>query len=123
MAAFDEARTLLAALGALDADGRLTDVGRAMAVLPLHPRLAAWWSSAAGRAGWAACVLAALLEERDVLRGPPDDLPTDVAERLRLSPMPTPATRADRGAVRLVRRRAAELARRASGPGRGGRST
>ena len=38
--AFAEARALLASLGALDADGRLTDEGRAMARLALPPRLA-----------------------------------------------------------------------------------
>ena len=34
-----EARTLLKMLGALDKNGRITDHGRALAALPLHPRL------------------------------------------------------------------------------------
>jgi ATP-dependent helicase HrpB len=38
--AWTEARALLSMLGALDSDGRLTDHGRALAALPLPPRLA-----------------------------------------------------------------------------------
>jgi ATP-dependent helicase HrpB len=38
--AWSEAMELLRELDALDADGRLTDEGRAMAELPVHPRLA-----------------------------------------------------------------------------------
>ena len=37
--AFAEARALLAELGALDAGGRITAHGRALAALPVHPRL------------------------------------------------------------------------------------
>lgn len=39
-AALDAARSQLVALGALDHEGRLTDVGRALRALPLPPRLA-----------------------------------------------------------------------------------
>lgn len=39
-AALDAARSQLVALGALDLEGRLTDVGRALRALPLPPRLA-----------------------------------------------------------------------------------
>lgn len=39
-AALDEARALLRALGAIDADGRITDEGRRLRRLPLPPRLA-----------------------------------------------------------------------------------
>jgi ATP-dependent helicase HrpB len=108
--AIQEARSLLRMLGALDADGRPTAEGRAMAELPLHPRLA---RMVTGGGGATACMLAALLEERDVLRGRPEELPVDVAERLRLI--------ADRGArhpagdgaaVAGARRRADLLARR-----------
>lgn len=69
-AALAEARALLADLGALDAAGRITEHGRAMAALPLHPRLAHMLVLAgAGAAG-----LAALLGERDPLRGASADL-------------------------------------------------
>src|SRR5699024_4944468 len=80
-----EGRALLRALGALDADGRATERGRALADLPLPPRLARMVvDGVAGGRGWEACLLACLLEERDVLRGRPDEVPVDAAERLRL---------------------------------------
>ncbi|MGY6410990.1 MAG: ATP-dependent helicase HrpB [Alkalilacustris sp.] len=65
-----EARALLTALGALDGDGRVTAHGRAMAALPLHPRLAHMLLTA----GPAAAPLAALLSARDPLRGAGVDL-------------------------------------------------
>lgn len=114
--ALAEATSLLALLGALDAAGRPTRRGRAMAELPLHPRLAAMVvdiGTGDRDLAWTACVLAALLEERDVLRGRPDELPTDVAERARL--IAEPGARhplVDGGAVRAAARRAQELGRR-----------
>ena len=114
----EEGRALLRMLGALDGDGRPTPEGRAMAELPLHPRLA---RMVTGAPGWTACVLASLLEDRDVLRGRPDDVPVDVAERVRLvddRDARHPAM--DGGAVGSARRRAADLARRIGvepGPG------
>lgn len=68
--ALAEARELLTELGALDSGGRITNHGRAMAALPLHPRLA----HMALVAGPAAAPMAALLAERDPLRGAPADL-------------------------------------------------
>jgi len=68
--ALAEARALLAGLGALDGVGRITAHGRAMAALPLHPRLAHMLLVA----GRKAAPLAALLSERDPLRGAPADL-------------------------------------------------
>lgn len=58
-----QARALLADLGALDEVGRITPHGRAMAVLPLHPRLAHMLL----RAGRGAAGLAALATDRDPL--------------------------------------------------------
>ena len=117
--ALDEARVLLAALGAVGDDGRPTALGRAMAELPLHPRLARMVAGAAAGEGWTACILAALLEDRDVLRGRPDELPVDVAERVRVIADPRAGhPNAEPGPVRNAARRAAELARRA-GVGRG----
>jgi ATP-dependent helicase HrpB len=111
----EEGRQLLQLLGALDADGRPTDLGRRMADLPLHPRLARMVAVAGDRGrGFEACLLAALLEERDVLRGQPDEVPVDVAERVRL--LADPGARhpqADGRAVRAARDRAGDLARRA----------
>ena len=112
--ALDEAHALLTMLGAVDAGGRPTAMGRAMADLPVHPRLARMVvAGAAEGSGWTACLLAALLEDRDVLRGRPDDLPTDVAERIALIAGGARHPHADAGAVRNAARRAAELARRA----------
>lgn len=64
------ARALLADLSALDEAGRITGHGRAMAALPLHPRLAHMLLEA----GPGAAGLAALLAERDPLRGAGADL-------------------------------------------------
>jgi len=66
-----EAHSLLHALGAFKA-GRITEHGRALAVLPLHPRLGHMLQTAGG--GPDAAMLAALLAERDPLRGAPPDI-------------------------------------------------
>ena len=71
-AALAQARTLLRDLGALDADGRVTAHGAAIAAAPLHPRLAHMVLVAG--ASDQSCRLAALLEERDPLRGEGVDL-------------------------------------------------
>ena len=72
-AAIAEARTRLAALGALDADGRPTAHGRAIATLPLPPRLGHMLVSAAAL-GWAgaAAEVAVLLSERGLGGNDPD---------------------------------------------------
>lgn len=67
--AMAEARVLLENLGALQA-GRITDHGKVLAALPLHPRLAHMLALA----GPKAAPLAALIAERDPLRGAPPDL-------------------------------------------------
>ncbi len=69
-----EAKALLTDLGALDAGG-ITAHGRKLAARPLHPRLAHMLEVA----GSGASVLAALLAERDPLRGAPPDLALRVA--------------------------------------------
>ena len=111
----EEGRQLLVLLGALDGEGRPTELGRRMADLPLHPRLARMVTVAASRGrGFEGCLLAALLEERDVLRGQRHEVPVDVAERVRLLAEPgTHHPLADARAVRTVRERATDLARRA----------
>jgi ATP-dependent helicase HrpB len=64
-AALDEARNRLVSLGALDKDGRPTAHGRAVAALPLPPRLAHMLIEADARSwGETAAQLAALLSER-----------------------------------------------------------
>ncbi|WP_171211058.1 ATP-dependent helicase HrpB [Ruegeria sp. HKCCA5426] len=68
--AMAEARNLLQMLGALDSNGRITDHGRALAALPLHPRL----GHMLVQAGPDAAILAALTAERDPLKGAPADV-------------------------------------------------
>jgi ATP-dependent helicase HrpB len=77
---------LLRSLGAVDAQGRLTPLGRTMGGLPLHPRLAHMLSRAADTQARAlACDLAALLSERDFLKpGPAGVRTVDIALRLTL---------------------------------------
>ena len=73
-AAYAQAVELLTELGALDHGGRVTAHGIAMAELGVHPRLAHMLLKG-GEAAQLACQLAALLGERDILRGqggPPD---------------------------------------------------
>ena len=65
-----EARGLLNMLGALDDAGRITDHGKRLVRLPLHPRLA----HMVARGGEGAALLAALLAERDPLSGQGTDL-------------------------------------------------
>ena len=84
---FAEAQTLLRMLGALDGDHRITAHGKALAKLPLHPRLAHMLAIA----GPDAAPLAALLADRDPLaRGAPVDL------ALRLSAIRDPKAHAAR---------------------------
>jgi ATP-dependent helicase HrpB len=62
--AWNEARTLLQDLDAIDADGRLTDEGKALAKLPLHPRLAHMIIAGSARdLGFTAAMIALLLSE------------------------------------------------------------
>ena len=68
-AAFAQARTLLGALGAIDASGRLTPHGHAMSALGVHPRMAHLLLMARDRNALAlACDLVSILEERDPVR-------------------------------------------------------
>jgi len=93
------ARDLLMRLGALDAGGRITAHGRAMQALATHPRLAHMLLR--GRehdAPATAARLAALLSERDLLRG--DSRDSDVRTRLET----LQRGGGDRGVLERVRR-------------------
>jgi ATP-dependent helicase HrpB len=69
-AALGAARDLLRTLGALDGADRLTSLGRRMARLPVHPRLARLVCEGDARgAAAASCLVAALVSERDIRRG------------------------------------------------------
>ncbi len=121
-AAVAAARDLLRMLGALDRQGRPTDIGRHMAELPVHPRLARLLlrGSELGLAGEAA-VLAAILSERDIFRHGPGEVvrpcESDLLERYEAFRQGTRNRegRFQPGAVRAVERTAAQLARLLSG--------
>jgi hypothetical protein len=122
--ALEQADALLRRLAFVDPHG-LTPSGRAALAMPLHPRLAA--VVAAGHAAGAlraVCTAAALVNERDVLRDPPDMVAeSDLALRLdalaeaeaaRLRPRRLPAVGARRRAPR-----ARCIQRPGPAPGRG----
>ncbi|AEO48896.1 ATP-dependent helicase HrpB [Rhodospirillum rubrum F11] len=83
-----QARDLLTSLGALEPAGGLSAHGAAMAALPLHPRLAHMVLAAKADGaddGALACLLAALLAERDILRpGPGAARDRDLTTRLEI---------------------------------------
>jgi ATP-dependent helicase HrpB len=114
-AAYAQAQELLRELGALDAAGSLTEHGRRMAELPLHPRLAhlALQGAELGL-GRTACELAALLGERDVLRGENARANADLRLRLELlhGARSSAPTAADRGVLQRARAEARSWQRR-----------
>jgi ATP-dependent helicase HrpB len=111
--ALAQARALLRDLYALDEDDSITPLGRTMLGLPVHPRLARM--VAVDRSSLA-CVVATLVEERDIFRGRSDDLPADLALRVAVLSGRDRHDAADRGAVQRLRERAGDLARRARIP-------
>jgi ATP-dependent helicase HrpB len=69
-ASLSQARDLLRELDVLDEKGAMTETGRAIANLPLHPRLAHMLHEARRLdCAGLACDIAALLSERDILTG------------------------------------------------------
>lgn len=114
-AAYAQAQDLLERLGALASragGGSLTPHGQAMAEVPAHPRIAhLLLRGHALGLGQLACDLAALLGERDILRGNDADL----HHRIALLAGEQSGPRASRGAVQRVR----QLARQFKGYLRG----
>jgi ATP-dependent helicase HrpB len=108
-AAFAQARELLLELGALDKTGSITEHGRRMARLPAHPRIAHMLLRAQELGcGPLACDIAALLAERDILRGaqPDPDL------HLRLAALQGKRSNdVDAGGLQRVKREAEHLRR------------
>lgn len=111
-AALGHAHELLQDLGALDRDLKITPRGRAIARLPAHPRLAAMLLSAADQGdGALACLIAALLGERDLFRGGARD--PDLRPRVAvLMAGRANAPGIDPGALASVKQREADLRRR-----------
>ncbi|GAA0580829.1 ATP-dependent helicase HrpB [Craurococcus roseus] len=106
------ARALLRDLDALDAGGAITPTGRRMARLGAHPRLARTMLAAETEGERAlAADLAALLEERDPIRG--REAPSSIALRLDLiRGRGNGGADADRGALHRIGRAAALHRRR-----------
>ncbi len=111
-ASYQRACSLLQMLGALDDKGHPTETGRKILAVPVHPRLAHMITAASNSQRSLACVIAALLDERDVLRGRPDELPADIAIRIDVITRQHHDERADHRAIENVRERARDLARR-----------
>jgi ATP-dependent helicase HrpB len=121
-AALDSARDLLRRLGALDRAGRITPHGRAMSGTAVHPRLAHMLLRAREiGAVRLAAQLAALLSERDLLRGGGMERDADVLSRLALlagderrstETASSGGPKPDRGALHRAQRFARELERK-----------
>jgi len=108
--ALAQARQLLQSLGALDRAEKITPHGRQMLATAAHPRLAHLLLGAQ-QAGVSAtgCALAAILGERDLLRGKPGERDTDLRTRVELVARSNDTSLqddVDRNAVRHVRRSA-----------------
>ena len=120
-AAFASARALLERLGALDGAGRITAHGRRMAGIGVHPRLAHMLLRARELGALPlAARLAAMLSERDLLRGRDGARDADIGARVALldggardadarRSFGDPPERLDRGALQRARRAAADL--------------
>jgi ATP-dependent helicase HrpB len=118
------ARDLLERLGALDGGGRISAHGREMARLGVHPRLAHMLLRARALGALPlAAQLAALLSERDVLRGNAGARDADIRTRLDVLRGEAGAAAADRASLQRVRRSARDLERQlaADAAARGGR--
>ncbi|WP_095067772.1 ATP-dependent helicase HrpB [Pseudomonas sp. Irchel 3A18] len=116
-AAYAQAQDLLVRLGALsDSQGQLTTHGQAMAQVPAHPRIAHLLLRGHELGlGTLACDVAALLGERDILRG----AGADVHSRLTLLAGSERAVRGAQGGVQ----RARQLARQYRGYLKGAATT
>jgi ATP-dependent helicase HrpB len=123
-AAWQQGRELLQLLGALDGHGRLTPHGTAMSELGTAPRLAHMLVRARDHGAPSlarAAALAALLEERDPMRGAGGPPPSDVRLRLDALERDGDATllggaTLDRGALARLRELAATWRQRLGNP-------
>ncbi|HZT55956.1 MAG TPA: ATP-dependent helicase HrpB, partial [Burkholderiaceae bacterium] len=113
-----QARELLRRLEALDEHDAITPLGREMASLPLHPRLAHMLLAARR---WSAVPLAAdlaaLLSERDLLRRDGAERDPDLRTRLEILRRESTAAAADPGVLQRVRRSAAQFVQLAASAG------
>ncbi|MBB5223117.1 ATP-dependent helicase HrpB [Amaricoccus macauensis] len=116
--AFAEARALLTSLDAIGPDGRITGHGKALAALPVHPRLGHMLLVATAHgSGALAADLAALVEGRDPLRGEGRRPPVDLALRLAALRGTRAADPAAVAAIRTEAKRLRALAPKGTGTG------
>ncbi len=111
-----QARELLERLEAIDARGAVTEAGRRMARIGVHPRLAHMIVRGAELGlGGLACEIAALLAERDPLRATAQSRDPDLRHRIDVlhGAPPPPGLTADGGAMQRVRRSAQVIERQA----------
>ena len=114
-AALSQAGELLQDLEGLDEQGSITTHGRRLLELPLHPRLAHMVVKGIERGdGWLACLIAALISERDILFG---EKSADISLRLQiLDNANNPQQSVDRQRSRRVLAVAKDIARHAEIP-------
>jgi ATP-dependent helicase HrpB len=123
------ARDVLQRLGALESDGRITAHGREMASIGVHPRFAHMLLRARSMARLAlAADLAALLAERDLLRGAGSVRDADIRTRIevmrgeaRQTDGPGTSQGVDRFGLQRARRSARDLLRQVEGSSPTGR--
>src|SRR6185503_4679023 len=109
------ARDLLAHLGALDQRGRITAHGQEMATLGVHPRLAHMLLRARDLDALPmAADFAALLSERDLLRGAAGSRDADVRSRLDIFRSDRAPPGVDWGAFQRAKKMSRDLCRRLS---------
>ena len=124
---FRQAQGLLQELGAVDKQGRITGEGRTMAGLGIHPRLGRMVLEGRREGiGKTACLLAAILEDRDFLSFQAKSRESDVRLRLDIlaamsagRPMPPGTAAVNQVRCRRILKWAERLGRRLSGkPGK-----
>lgn len=113
-----QAEELLISLGALDANKKITPIGKQITRLPLHPRLARMIVKSTEYSGSnLACDIASLLSERDILRRDRGSPSTDIKDRLNLlnrhrQNKPVDRQDVDAPAIRQIMRTSKDLRRR-----------
>ncbi len=111
---WQQATELLTYLGAIDTNGRITSHGKAMSRLPVHPRLAHMLIRGKEEGeGWLGCLLAALLNERDILQKNGAKSPIDLVVRIEalVGKGSDKGFRFDRHRIKQVRRIAEQYGR------------
>ncbi|MCR9214491.1 MAG: ATP-dependent helicase HrpB [Proteobacteria bacterium] len=106
-----QARDLLKILGALDQQFRITALGKEMAKLPLHPRLACMvLKSREMKAEFLGCSIAAILSERDLIGRDRENPNSNLLDRVELLSSPGNSGSRNRSGVNITQlRRLAQI--------------